>query len=263
MDILLTYFKNTFYPPQGKVFLITGASRGIGKAIALKLASQGKIVILVARNESKLIELRDEIKHKYNMKSYTISFDVTRFDSYDTLLEKANSFVPVDTIILNAGILSSHPVGKHGFDKDLPVLETNLIGPVSCINSFVSYAKEKNIENPHIVIITSVAAYIPAARIGAYNASKAGLTTYLNCCALELQQQGFYFTNILPGFITTDMTENLKPPMSWFSISVDWCANETVSAINNKYSFRFIPHYMYYPLSSYYSYSIDIRVFTI
>ena len=87
-------------PPKGKVFLITGASKGIGKALAFELAKQGRTVILVSRNQKLLNQVQQEITTKYNTNVYAMPFDVTTYDGYDELLINANKLAgPVDTII--------------------------------------------------------------------------------------------------------------------------------------------------------------------
>ena len=237
-------------PPQGKVYLVTGASKGIGKAIAFELAKQGKSLILVARTEKTLLEVQQDIVDKYKVPVISIPFDVVDFDGFQKVLKTAHSKIgPVDTIILNAGIATGHRVGKNGFAQDLTVLETNLLGPISEINDFVNYAKSVQIVNPHVVIITSVASDVSAKYLGAYCASKSGLSKYLESCALELEGKGFYFTNIQPGFITTDMIKGKVGLLGKvFSVTSEWCAKETVFAINRRQQQRYIPHWLYYPV---------------
>ena len=243
-----TYVNSYIKPPQGKVYLVTGASQGIGKAIAHELGRQGKALVLVARNEKKLLEVKEDIAHKYNVPVITICFDVTDFDGYQKLFATAQAKLSsVDTIILNAGTFSAHKVGKTGFLKDISVLETNLLAPISCINEFVANAKQHKIKNPHIVVITSIAAEMPSMQAGAYGASKSGLTKYVESCALELESEGFYFTNIQPGFIATDLSDNaIKGIFKYACIDVEWCAKETVYAINRRQRQRYIPHWLYF-----------------
>eukprot|EP00834_Sanchytrium_tribonematis_P001342 NODE_32_length_37098_cov_1.132760.p12 type:complete len:252 gc:universal NODE_32_length_37098_cov_1.132760:28706-27951(-) len=240
--------KDYYYPTEGNVFLITGASRGIGKSIAIELAKKRKILVLVARNEKNLINLREELRVKYNIPVYSIVFDVTEFDGIQKLLLAAHKLAgPIDTIILNAGILSVHKIDRSKFSKDLSIIETNLLGPIGFINEYVTYAKNENVAKPHIVIITSIAADVTLPKMGAYSASKAGLSIYLESCILELESQGFSFTNIKPGFIRSDMTGHLNQILMYDS---EKCAKEILIAMKFRQFERYVPQFIYWPLGT-------------
>eukprot|EP00835_Amoeboradix_gromovi_P006910 NODE_939_length_2915_cov_0.365412.p2 type:complete len:205 gc:universal NODE_939_length_2915_cov_0.365412:1418-2032(+) len=194
--IQFLYFVYRLLPfaPSGKVFLITGATKGIGRELAVRLASKGKTLVLTGRNEDLLKQVKEEIYAKYNTIVYTISFDVSKFDDYSQFFERVNHMAgPVDTIVLNAGISGGHPVGSKGaFDRDLDMLETNLLGPISCVNVFVNYAKQHHIKDPHVVVISSVAGDIARPLKGAYSASKSALNQFIEACALELESEGTF-----------------------------------------------------------------------
>eukprot|EP00835_Amoeboradix_gromovi_P006167 NODE_677_length_5302_cov_0.446089.p3 type:complete len:260 gc:universal NODE_677_length_5302_cov_0.446089:1266-487(-) len=244
-------FKQYLYPPEGKVFLITGASRGIGKALAYELAKHGKSLILTARSEKLLNEVKEDLIKKYNISVYVIVFDVTNYKQYENLFKKAHEKAgPVDTIILNAGIAGFHSVGsKHAFSEDLKVLQTNLLSPMACINEFCPYAKSNHIGHPHIVVISSIAADLVTKGIGAYSGSKSGISKYLESCALELESSGFYFTNIQPGFVTTDIIEGAVPDVFLnLAVSPQYCAQKSVDSILKRRSQTYVPHWLYYPL---------------
>ena len=237
-------------PPQGKTYLVTGASRGIGKAIAIELAKQGKNLVLVARNESNLNAVQKEIFSKYKVEVHVIPFDVTDYDDVEELLKTATAKSgPIDSIILNAGVANSHKVGKNGFSQDLRVIETNLLAPIALINAFVGYAKSNKIENPHVIVVTSVGSDLVTMYLGAYCGSKSGLTKYIESCALELEKENFYFTNVQPGFVDTDMTNGLSKTLGqYLAVTPEWCAKEICFAINRRQRQRYIPHWLYYPI---------------
>eukprot|EP00834_Sanchytrium_tribonematis_P004540 NODE_229_length_12207_cov_1.116700.p6 type:complete len:285 gc:universal NODE_229_length_12207_cov_1.116700:5772-4918(-) len=236
------------FAPKGKTVLVTGASKGIGRDVALELAKNGLDVILTARNEKQLRAVKEEIVSKYNVKAYAVPFDVTEFDHYDELFERATHLAgPIDTIVLNAGVNSTHAVGSKGaFDKDLSVLETNLLGPMSCINVFVSYAKQFHIKDPHVVVVTSVAADIARSQKGAYSASKAALSIFLESAAMELESEGFWFTNIKPGFIKTEMTSYMKGDS--LKVTSEYAAKEIAFAMRYRFNSWFTPVLIYWPL---------------
>ena len=248
--IQFLYFLYRLLPfaPRGKTYLVTGASKGIGRELALRLGKAGKTLVLTARNEGLLKQVKEEIVAKYGVKVFAIPFDVTEFDNYNEFFEKATHLAgPIDTIILNAGVGASHAVGSKGaFDKDLSVLETNLLGPMSAINVFVNYAKQYHIKDPHVVVVTSVAGDIARPTKGAYSASKSALTQFVESCALELESEGFYFTNIKPGIIKTDMTTYASDN---FKCSLEYAASEMMFAINHRFNVFYVPFAVYWPLA--------------
>ena len=244
------YYFYRFLPirKENKTVLITGASKGIGRELAINFAKERKTLVLAARNESLLNILKEELVASYDAKVYVVPFDVTEFDNYNEFLEKAAHVAgPIDTIVLNAGIGSGHSVGSKGaFDKDLSVLETNLLGPISCINEYVKYAKLNHIQDPHVVVITSVAADIARPYKGAYSASKAALSIYVESCALELESEGFWFTNIKPGIIKTEMTTAYGDSIK---CSVEYAAKEMMFAIKYRFGSFYVPVMVYWPLT--------------
>eukprot|EP00835_Amoeboradix_gromovi_P004027 NODE_292_length_11597_cov_0.265177.p5 type:complete len:260 gc:universal NODE_292_length_11597_cov_0.265177:2138-1359(-) len=241
--------------PTGKTFLITGASKGIGKAIAMELAKHGKTIILVSRNEKLLLQVQQEILAKY-MKSnvYIIPFDVTSFDRYDELFELGTKIAgSIDSIICNAGVLGIHGIGTDdAFDKDVQIFETNLLAPISCINSFVRYCRRLNIKNPHIVAITSLSTEFIEPQKGAYCSSKVALGAYLESCLIELEPEGFWFTNIKPGLTDTEMANIASKEVSFLKVSAEYCAKHSVSAIFKRKYNSFVPNYLVYPIGTCY-----------
>ena len=134
-------------------FLITGASKGIGKQMAIELAQKNKTLVLVARNQALLDELVEHLA-QYKCPVYAIAYDVTNFDGYEQLLQRATRMAgPIDTLVLNAGILYKNAIGK-GFKDDKATVDTNLLGPMAFIHAFVSYASE--IDHPHVVVVSSI-----------------------------------------------------------------------------------------------------------
>ena len=149
--------------PKSKNYLIIGASTGIGRSIVVQLArkTQSPIGIAVAsRKIDELEELKKDVEEKYpNVKVFVRKFDITHINDAESLIDDANrSLGPIDTIVVNAGISDIHKLGDEDyFKKAKAILDTNLMGPVSCISAFVKYAKKMGIINPYIVTVSSIA----------------------------------------------------------------------------------------------------------
>ena len=239
------------FPIQGHCYLIIGASKGIGKALALKLAQQGKSVVLVARNTQLLNELKLEIETTYGTSVFVYTFDVTNTDKVNNLFTDVNRLAgPIDSIVINAALYDQYSAASTtAFQQDLKILNTNLIGPIALITAFVHYANTFTIANPHIIVVTSLSSIITEPQKAAYCCSKIGLSHYLECCSMELERQGFYFTNIRPGLTDTEMAASADKSLDFLKVSPKFCASECWTAIKYRQRLRYSPNWLYYPLA--------------
>lgn len=246
VQVLYEMYRWLPIPRRAKTCLITGANRGIGRALALQLASEGVNVVLAGRQMAPLQLVKQEIEAKYRVNVMCQVYDVTDYECTGMLHQLHAEMGPIDCVVLNAGIGHSVVTGaKNSFQKELSTIQTNVLGPMALVNAFVLYAKQYHIQDPHVVAVTSVAADIPRPKKGAYGASKAALGAYLNAASLELGQEGFWFTNIKPGFIDTDMT-------SYFDSSIKVSSGYAAKEMSFAMQFRFKSWYTplpYYPLS--------------
>lgn len=191
-----------------KRIFISGASRGIGKALALAYAQEGAILGLLARNEE-LLKNTKELCQKKGALVYTYIADIQDLNSVQKsvrdFLEKAQG---IDVVIANAGIATGPSMdGVYPTEQLCRVLKTNTCGAIYLINEFLPKILEQ--KKGHIVAISSVAAYLPFLP-GTYSASKIALNYYLEGLRLRHKSPQIHFTVICPGYILTDMTAKRK-----------------------------------------------------
>ncbi|MCM8711767.1 3-oxoacyl-[acyl-carrier-protein] reductase [Clostridium sp. SYSU_GA19001] len=193
----------------GKVALITGAGRGIGKAIALKFSELGaSIVVNYRSSEKEAQELIDEIK-KRGGEAAAVQGDVSSFLDAEKVVKFAiEKFGRLDILVNNAGITKDTlllRMKEEDFDK---VLEVNLKGVFNC-TKYASSVMLKQ-KSGKIINISSVIGLIGNAGQANYAAAKAGIIGFTKSVAKELGARGITVNAIAPGFITTDMTEVLS-----------------------------------------------------
>lgn len=196
---------------QGKTAIVTGASRGIGAAIAMKLAENGANVVLNYRSDSslKLIEnIADEIE-KLGRETLIIKCDVSLFDDTKKLCAKAiERFTKIDILVNNAGITKDKLVLKMEEDDFDSVIDVNLKGTFNMTkNMYRHFSKNKS---GSIINMSSVIGLTGNLGQANYAASKAGVLGFTKSMALELGARGVRVNAICPGFIDSDMTNQLN-----------------------------------------------------
>ncbi|MBU3217829.1 3-oxoacyl-[acyl-carrier-protein] reductase (plasmid) [Clostridium estertheticum] len=192
-----------------KIALITGGTRGLGRAIAEKLAEEKVKVIVTGVNEERAKQVANEISLAYNVETLGLKHDVSSEEStkevVKTIVEK---FKRIDILVNNAGITSDGlmmTMKKENWDN---VLSVNLTGAFNC-TKFVSKQMLKQ-KSGSIVNITSVVAITGNVGQANYSASKAGLIGFTKTVAKELAERGITVNAIAPGYISTDMTSTLS-----------------------------------------------------
>ena len=193
---------------QGKVAVVTGASRGLGRAMALALGESGARLALVGRNSEKLAETR-KLATGIGAESEIFLADV-RDEAQVAKLEKdvIARFGGAHILINNAGTAVRKPVADLSLDEWKLVVDTNLTGVFLVSRAFIPYLKKA--KWGRIINITSIMAHIGSAGRGVYCASKAGLLGLTKCLALELIGDGITVVAISPGFYETDLTAPLR-----------------------------------------------------
>ncbi len=194
---------------SGRVAIVTGSSRGIGKSIALELASRGAKIVLSGRNKESLDKVLEEIE-KTGSEVLTIAGDVGDSSDAQKLIDGAlEKFGKIDILINNAGITRDNLLLRMSEDDWDIVLKTNLKGAYNCIRSITKpYMKQRS---GVIVNITSVIGQVGNAGQVNYAASKAGIIGLTKSVAKELSGRNIRVNAVAPGFIETDMTGNLPP----------------------------------------------------
>jgi 3-oxoacyl-[acyl-carrier protein] reductase len=199
----------TYSDLKDKVILITGAGRGIGKCIALSLASQGAHVVFNYRgDEAKAIALKEEFEQAGG-KATGLKFDVTDYEAMTKAIDDfTKNVAPISGLVNNAGISKDTLLLRLKPDDISSIIDTNLKGSM-----MVTQALSRNFlraENVSIVNMSSVVGLMGNASQAAYAASKAGLIGFSKSVAKELASRNVRCNVICPGFIQTEMTEALN-----------------------------------------------------
>ncbi|SHJ58412.1 3-oxoacyl-[acyl-carrier-protein] reductase [Clostridium cavendishii DSM 21758] len=194
---------------KGKCAIVTGATRGIGRAIALKLASLGfNIVINYRSKDSEAETLKAEVE-ALGVKSLIVKGDISKVVEARELIEKAKEyFGTIDVLVNNAGITRDGLILRMKEEDFDNVIEVNLKGTFNCLKS-VSPIMIKQ-RHGKIVNISSVIGLIGNAGQVNYAASKAGVIGMTKSLAKELGSRGINVNAVAPGFIDTDMTKELS-----------------------------------------------------
>ena len=193
---------------SGKIALVTGGARGIGKAIAKKLAEQGAFVIVnYAGSVDRANQTVEEIKSAGG-DGVAIQCDVSDFAACGELAAKVLAdYGRLDILVNNAGITKDNLIMKMSEQDYDAVLNTNLKGSFNLIHHFSrSFLKQRS---GKIINISSVSGAMGNAGQANYSASKAGLIGLTKSVARELASRGICVNAVAPGFIETDMTEKM------------------------------------------------------
>ena len=190
---------------ENQVAFITGARRGIGRAIALKLAHNGADCVLLARTAPD--ELADEIRG-LGRRALAIAADVSDADAVDAAVKQAIAeFGKIDVLVNNAGIARDGLLIRMKLEQWQNVIDVNLSGAFYCTKAVARHMLKANAGR--IITITSVIGQMGNAGQANYAASKAGLIGFTKSVAKELGSRGITANAIAPGFISTDMTADM------------------------------------------------------
>jgi NAD(P)-dependent dehydrogenase (short-subunit alcohol dehydrogenase family) len=219
---------------NGKTILITGASSGIGRAAAIKLARAGGIPLLVARSADKLEEVRDEIA-TFGGHAYVYSADVSDPESIDHLVAQVLSDHPaVDVLVNNAGrsIRRSIALSYNRFHDFERTIQLNYLGAVKLILALLPHMRAR--KSGHIVNISSIGVQTSPPRFSAYVASKAALDAFTRVVGSETIADRVTFTTIHMPLVRTPMIAPTKLYNSFPTISPEEAADLICDAIRRK-----------------------------
>lgn len=192
-----------------QVAIVTGAGRGIGRAIALRLAAEGARVAVVSRTEKNSAQVADEINSRHAGLAQAYAVDAADHAAVQALCNKIQAdFTRVDVLVNNAGITKDGLSMRMSVEDWDAVMATNLRGAFNFYQG-VARAMMKQ-RSGRIINIASVAGLMGNAGQANYAASKAGLIAFTKVIARELATRGVTANAVAPGFISTDMTDVLS-----------------------------------------------------
>lgn len=211
-----------------KVVMITGASSGIGKGVALEVASRGASVGLVARREELLDELVQELKSR-TANAVAAAADVRDAAAVRAAADRFRKELgPIDVLIANAGIGTSQHAVQLRPEHVAEVININVLGSVNTVAAVAPEMVERG--QGRLVAISSLAAYRGLAKSAAYCASKAAMSAYFESVRIDLRNTGVEVTVIHPGFIKTAITAGRESKMPYL-MELDDAVKKIVSAI--------------------------------
>src|SRR5687768_8527070 len=211
-----------------KTVMITGASSGIGKGLALELASRGAKLGLLARRQNLLDEVVNVVRLRGG-KAFAIAADVRDADAMKASADRIRAELgPVDIMIANAGIGTSDHISQLNPIHAANVISINVLGAANSVAAVVSQMVERG--KGQLVAISSLAAYRGLPLSAAYCASKAAMSAYFESVRIDLRGTGVGVTIIHPGFIKTPLTAGREAHMPYL-MELDDAVLKIVSAI--------------------------------
>jgi short-subunit dehydrogenase len=233
-----------------KNILITGASSGLGKGMALEYAKQGCNLALCARRVENLEELKNDLLSiNSEIHVFLRSLDVTQsqdvFKIFRAFKDDFNDIdEPLDRVIVNAGIGKGAPFGKGYHAQNMQTAVTNFCGAISQMEAAMEIFREQN--HGHLVAISSISAFrgFPRA-MTVYAATKAGLKSLAEGIRIDMLGKPIIVSSIFPGFIQSEMTDAIgKPPP--FMISLEKGSKLLVKAIDKEKNNAYLPIWPWY-----------------
>jgi short-subunit dehydrogenase len=226
---------------MNRTVVITGASSGIGRALAVEFARRGYHLGLTARRLGALEELRAELQQlgDSERKIAIAALDVDQTDHVGPILHSLFAELgQVDTVVVNAGVNAFTAVGKGNLLQEQQVLQTNLLGAIATVNAAAEHFISAG-AGGRIVGISSLAALQAMPKQAAYCASKAGFSMYLDAARVELKRHNIAITKILPGFVITEIMPKIdKYP---FAVTAEQAARKMVDVIEKGKALGVVP----------------------
>jgi NADP-dependent 3-hydroxy acid dehydrogenase YdfG len=221
---------------KNKVVLLTGASSGIGEALAIALAKRGAILGLVARRA----EMLEDLARRCGGIARALPCDVTDAAAIQRAADALTSeFGHIDILIANAGIGGNNPETRDLQPEAVKkVIDINLLGAVNAVHAVLPQMLERR--SGQLVAISSLAGIRGLPKSAAYSASKAGMTTFFESVRLDVQHKGVAVTIIQPGFIKTPLTAGRHNKMP-FLMELDDAIPLFVRAVEKKKKFAAFP----------------------
>ena len=215
----------------GQVAVVTGASSGIGWALARALAAEGCKVGLVARRREQLADLSAQIEKSGGTVAHAVADVAERDQAVAAMREVADRLGPVDLLIANAGVGAPTTVEPFNVADVEKMFRVNVLGVIYTLEAVLPRMIERR--RGHLAAVSSIAAYKGLPGESGYTASKAAVNVFMDGLRVQLRSKGIAVTTICPGFVQTPMTEvnEFKMP---FLLSADEAARRILRALKRK-----------------------------
>jgi short-subunit dehydrogenase len=241
---------------EGQVAVVTGASMGIGEAIAKTFASEGASVVMLSRDTARAEAARERVR--FPERTMALSCDVRNSEEIDRVLALTlHHFKRVDIWINNAGHGLLDSVAQMGMPACRDMFETNFFGAVSAMQAVIPVMRQQG--GGTIINISSVAGHIPLPFHAAYSATKFALNAIGKAADVELKKDGIHVLTVCPGYVRTAFGENamrgkeLKRvrPASVRGIAAERVARATLQGYLKKKREVIVPWTMHVPVKLY------------
>lgn len=214
---------------QGKTALITGGSKGIGRAIAESMLSAGMNVGITGRSMTSLNSVVDELKSKYGDKVLAFEADVRDYTAQQNAVSNLTSkFGSLDVVIANAGVGHFAPIDEMSHDQWNDIIDINLTGVFNTVKASVESIKNSE---GYIITIASLAGTNFFAQGSAYNASKFGLVGFTQAVMLDLRKYGVKVSTIMPGSVSTYFNDHTPSEADAWKIQPEDIAELTMDIL--------------------------------
>lgn len=203
---------------MAKIALVTGSSKGIGKAIALTLSKGGFDVIIHCQNSKQQAEETiQKIKDK-KRKAFLVYGDVSKENEVKKMFKNISKFTQkLDLVVNNAGFDYGYLIEDFTLSQIKEVIDTNLIGKIAVTKYALPFLKKS--KNPSIVNISSrMGGPTTIETIGAYGPASAGIIKFTQCCALEFKKYKIRVNTIAPGLTDTELNRKIYPDNNWWNL---------------------------------------------
>jgi short-subunit dehydrogenase len=219
------------YEWKDKVVLVTGASSGIGRALALEWGRRGARVAALARRAEALIEVAGEVE-RAGGRALALPADVRDAAAVEKAVARVlELWGGVDVLVANAGMTSTTGATSLQAGEASDVISVNVIGVINSVAAVLPSMLER--KGGHLVAISSLASYRGMPKSGAYSASKAAVSTFFESMRVDLRRSGIVVTTIHPGFIRTPLVEGRKAKLP-FLMEVEPAARLIVRAVERR-----------------------------
>ncbi|MBM7693204.1 short-subunit dehydrogenase [Peribacillus deserti] len=224
---------------RDKYVAVTGASGGIGREIALKAAERGAHLILLARSEERLKQLRQEIITRYRVEAYVYKLDVGDLPQVEKVFTRVLSEVGrIDILVNNAGFGVFKDAHETDLEEARTMFDVNVLGLAACTKMVLPHMKVR--KSGHIINIASQAGKIASPKSSIYSATKHAVLGYTNSLRLELADDRIFVTSVNPGPIATnffaiaDESGTYVKNVQRFMLKPDFVAEKVVNSMLTK-----------------------------